>query len=183
MINKESYGFKTFAANRIGEIQQSTNINEWARINGKQNVADVITRGLLPSQLNEHSIWQNGPDFLYMHENEWPISKDCKINEIPEVKVNVLQDTVSEEDSLAKRIDVNRFSKFKILINTTKRILRLYSIFKNGIDTTEKLLIEKAENFWIKEAQSIIETEIQTNQYKKLMPHKQNGIWLVGDAW
>ena len=29
MINKESYGFSTFAANRIGEIQQSTQPNEW----------------------------------------------------------------------------------------------------------------------------------------------------------
>ena len=29
MINKESYGFNTFAANRIGEIQQKTTPSEW----------------------------------------------------------------------------------------------------------------------------------------------------------
>ena len=29
MISKESYGFNTFAANRIGEIQSKTEVSEW----------------------------------------------------------------------------------------------------------------------------------------------------------
>ena len=40
MISKESYGFNTFAANRIGEIQQKTNPSEWFGIQSFGYIAD-----------------------------------------------------------------------------------------------------------------------------------------------
>ena len=45
MIRKESYGFNTFAANSIGEIQQKTNPSEWFWVQGILNIAYWITRG------------------------------------------------------------------------------------------------------------------------------------------
>ena len=45
MISKESYGFKTFAATRIGEIQTATIPEEWYWIESKLNIADIISRG------------------------------------------------------------------------------------------------------------------------------------------
>ena len=45
MVLKDSYGFGTFAANRIGEIQRSTEPEEWGWVEGKLNAADAITRG------------------------------------------------------------------------------------------------------------------------------------------
>ena len=53
MINKESYGFSTFAANRIGEIQQSTQSNKWYWVKGSLNIADWLTRGKSPTDINE----------------------------------------------------------------------------------------------------------------------------------
>ena len=40
MISKESCGFNTYAANRIGEIQQETNPSEWVWTAGSLNIAD-----------------------------------------------------------------------------------------------------------------------------------------------
>ena len=40
MISKESYGFNTYAANRIGEIQQDTEVSEWYWTAGNLNIAD-----------------------------------------------------------------------------------------------------------------------------------------------
>ena len=40
MISKESYGFNTFAANRISEIQSKTEVSEWYWVNGTLNIAD-----------------------------------------------------------------------------------------------------------------------------------------------
>ena len=45
MVQKESYGFNTFAATRIGEIQQGTNKDDWYWVESKNNIADWITRG------------------------------------------------------------------------------------------------------------------------------------------
>ena len=36
MIQKDSYGFNTFVAVRIGEIQENTNPNDWYWVEGKK---------------------------------------------------------------------------------------------------------------------------------------------------
>ena len=59
MIQKESYGFNTFAATRIGEIQKTTNPTEWFWISGEHNIADILTE-----TLGIDSTWQNSPDFM-----------------------------------------------------------------------------------------------------------------------
>ena len=45
MIKKESYGFNTFVAVRIGEIQETSGMESWYWIEGSVNIADWITRG------------------------------------------------------------------------------------------------------------------------------------------
>ena len=45
MIQKDSYGFNTFVAARIGEIQENTNPNDWYCVKGKSNIFDWLTRG------------------------------------------------------------------------------------------------------------------------------------------
>ena len=63
MINKESYGFNTFAANRIGEIHQNTERHNWYWIEGKLNVADITTRGCNAGEFGEGSVWQKWSGF------------------------------------------------------------------------------------------------------------------------
>lgn len=71
-IQRESYGYQTFFANRVGEIQSSTNVQDWWWIPGSANIADIITRGAGPAYLTEDSEWQLGPSFLQLPEIEWP---------------------------------------------------------------------------------------------------------------
>lgn len=71
-IQRDSYGYQTFFANRVGEIQKTTSPDEWWWIQGDLNVADIITRGAAPEDLKEDSVWQNGPDFLKLPVEEWP---------------------------------------------------------------------------------------------------------------
>ena len=53
-------------------------------LDGKLNVADWITLGKKPSELNRESTWQNVPDFLQLPMEEWPIKKANTSLEIPE---------------------------------------------------------------------------------------------------
>ncbi|XP_058503794.1 uncharacterized protein LOC131471311 [Solea solea] len=71
-IQRESYGYQTFFANRVGEIQSSTDVRDWWWIPGSVNIADIITRGASPDDLTEESEWQSGPKFLQLPESEWP---------------------------------------------------------------------------------------------------------------
>ena len=68
MVRKESYGFKTFAATRIGEVQDDTNPQNRYWITSGQNIADWLTRGKRPDEIYYNGPWQKGPDFLKLPE-------------------------------------------------------------------------------------------------------------------
>ncbi|XP_057308277.1 uncharacterized protein LOC130646153 [Hydractinia symbiolongicarpus] len=158
MISKESYGFNTFAANRIGEIQHSTSPSEWFWVKGYLNIADWIT-------------------------------STTTIKELPECpKISFVNVSVGQfVETLAERIDIERFSKLELLRNTTARILRLYKRFLSTNQGREigkgELTIEDrqyADNFWIKEAQRTIEDEVKKGKYIKLCPKYEDEILVVG---
>ncbi|KAK7879276.1 hypothetical protein WMY93_033942 [Mugilogobius chulae] len=80
-IQRDSYGYQTFFANRVGEIQKAGPVTDWWWIPGDLNIADSITRGASPEHLQEESEWQNGPKFLLQPIKEWPIksAKDIAV--------------------------------------------------------------------------------------------------------
>ena len=88
-IQRESYGYQTFFANRIGEIQGSTNVQDWWWIPGPLNIADIISRGASPEELDEDTEWQLGPKFLSLPEREWPVksAKDVAV----EARENIMR--------------------------------------------------------------------------------------------
>ncbi|CAI5658447.1 unnamed protein product [Oreochromis niloticus] len=78
-IQWESYGFQTFFANRVGEIQKAGPVTDWWWLPGQFNVADLVTRGCSPEQLGEDSSWQTGPMFLTKPIDEWPIKSAAEV--------------------------------------------------------------------------------------------------------
>ena len=73
MIKKGSYGFNTFDGNRVGEIHRNSKPEDWHTLDGKLNIADIITRGATPDELDEGSTWQNCVKFTRMPQIDWPI--------------------------------------------------------------------------------------------------------------
>ena len=110
MVRKESYRFNTFAATRVGEIQSGTNSEDWYWITSQQNIADWLTWGKRPEEIDGNSPWQKGPDFLRLSEAEWPLSRECNVQELPQ-QVSVVMTEVEPQDSLAARIDSSKNSR------------------------------------------------------------------------
>ena len=121
MIQRESYGFNTYASVRIGEIQQSTNPRDWYWLEGRENVADWITRGKDPKELATGTLWQNGPKFLEREEHTWPIRQDCNILEIPETIRAVMACKVEVSPSIGEVIKIERYSKYMLLMNSKEQ--------------------------------------------------------------
>ena len=98
----------------------------------------------------------------------------------------------SLSDSLANRIDLERFSKLQLLINTTARILQLYKWFKKGSEYRKETKLgvsaegrEMAERFWVIESQKSLLKQLSGKKIAKLVP-RINGIIEVGgrtDRW
>ncbi|GFW71073.1 uncharacterized protein TNCV_91161, partial [Trichonephila clavipes] len=59
-----SHRWKPFVANRVREIQSLTDPNSWFHCSGKDNPADLLTRGISVDALTTNSKWWNGSSFL-----------------------------------------------------------------------------------------------------------------------
>ena len=74
MLNKESYRFITFVGWRVAEIQQNQPKN-WKHVSSQDNkVTDILMRGAPPSLLGPESEWQQGPEWLSLLKDQWPVN-------------------------------------------------------------------------------------------------------------
>ena len=122
MLQKESYRFNIFVGTRIGEIQTHTDSSEWYWIKSDANIADIITRGVEPVHIDSYSMWQNGPKFMSNAIDSWPISRSNITKDLPERNKTILTTIVDERTYV---IDIERFSKYLLLIMVTAKILAL----------------------------------------------------------
>ena len=60
-IHGHSRDFKPFVANRVGEIQTSTNSEQWRYIPTGLNPADILSRGMTAADLENCERWWKGP--------------------------------------------------------------------------------------------------------------------------
>ena len=186
-ITKESYGFKTFVATRIGEIQGKTGPDEWWWVEYELNAAELTTRVTQPTELGPDSIWQKGPEFLEKPISVWPIYKviPSKEDDVDRIGVTISQ-TINALDagllSVEMIIDINRFSKFEKLLHVTaivKYVIKAKS-FRNTAESISSTLIEEAEEEWIKCIQ-LSPGKDWEKRYRRLGPYlNSSGLIVIG---
>jgi len=95
--------WKTFVANRVNHLQETTNVVDWNHFSSKENPADIVFRGVDANVLRYLSLWWNGPNWLQLEKTSWPkcediagISEEKKaVNHTP--VVSLLTQTSQEE--------------------------------------------------------------------------------------
>ena len=125
-----------------------------------------------------------------MPESEWPIHEILTKEQLPElIKI---ASTISkhfnkdDKDTLASRINIDRYSDFGKLIRVTARILTMdqrkpKSSFKHAGQSLTPSDIGKAEKSWIMEAQKNMYKDNEKGRYKRLCPRKNTDqIYVVG---
>ena len=157
MIQKESYGFNTFAGVRVGEIQEGTNPSDWYWIEGSNNVADMLTRGKIWDELKEGSSWQVGPLFLQEDEEQWPIESSYTGNVLPE-EVKVINLQCTKPLSISNLIDATAYSDYYKLLRVTARVVSIGAdpanrTLKNIAKVPAQSEISAVEEIWVKNAQ------------------------------
>ncbi|KAJ8915309.1 hypothetical protein NQ315_014817 [Exocentrus adspersus] len=120
-IKAVPHSLKTFVANRVQQIQEHTEPHFWHYVQTSQNPADLVSRGLHPSQISNASLWWSGPSWLAMPQSHWPISDLISLGDLPECKpstVTMLGTPVCDV------IDFRRFSSLSRLKRATAYCLR-----------------------------------------------------------
>jgi hypothetical protein len=71
-INNETSRFRTFVANRLTEIRDSSQPSQWRYVKSEDNPGDECSRGLTVDKFIANQRWFGGPAFLWNPEDQWP---------------------------------------------------------------------------------------------------------------
>ena len=117
-------------ANRVGEIQASTNPEQWRYVPTKLNPCDLLTRGLSVSALAEEDKWWSGPAFLKHDPSEWPENKietkrvlDVEIRKSQQIKEHNVERAFLSSGS-EDRLEPKRYSSWSRLTRVSARVDR-----------------------------------------------------------
>lgn len=85
-IQSDSCRFKVFVGTRIAEIQDLTNTKAWRYVESERNPADNITRGKPLQSLIGRTSWSEGPPFLSLPPENWPLLPELLDNNTEEIR-------------------------------------------------------------------------------------------------
>ena len=128
-IRNESRRFQTYVANRVAEIRDLTNSDQWRHCPGKLNPADDVSRGLQMNEFLKNERWLKGPSFLHRSEDHCLETKFEKITEEKlEIKKEVCLTTVHLTAAL--KCLLFRYSSWSTLLRTFAWILKFLQWLK-----------------------------------------------------
>ncbi|XP_011858773.1 PREDICTED: uncharacterized protein LOC105556299, partial [Vollenhovia emeryi] len=136
-IAGEASEWKIFVANRISEIHDLTEKDNWNHVRSADNPADIISRGSTPKDLLTSNLWWNGPSWLaesteeYGGESTQVIDQDISQAITLEAKppVSVLTTTIIDFDLLS------RFSSLRTLRRVVAYCIRF---MHNALHPTQR---------------------------------------------
>jgi len=183
IMNKKEW--KICVANRVKEILSKTDKSSWSHISGKDNPADLGSRGLKAVELKSNELWWKGPQWLPFKE-KWPEKsemkevEECKIEE-KVVKEQVL--LVNDIDAPEQRriIDVARYSTARKAIRVVSYVVRFITNVKARISNQVKIEgrltvseLKEAERVLIKEAQKNFKRDQNFRKIEKELQVKED---------
>ncbi|XP_043264280.1 uncharacterized protein LOC122404410 [Colletes gigas] len=141
--------WKTFVANRVSEIRQSTSIDNWHHVASVDNPADMISRGTDPTTLRFTHLWWSGPSWLLHEQPEWP-SIEPTPHTMPEEVTRVLGHVATSNCPTDILCRFSSYSKLIRIVDYCRKFLdRLKSKTseKNQITAVQPNIINSPQTF------------------------------------
>ena len=184
MTQKESYGFNVFTGLRLGEIQETEDPKDFFWVPGDLNIADLISRGSSPAELNLGSQWQSGPSFLKLAKQQWPLQqKQYSLSDLPDVLRNKKFSVQTKANEETIDYECDRFSSLASLIRTIARILLLKT--RRSLKVLNQTLtsnnIDEAWDFIMKNEQRQIQQAFESGKFERLGAFRnEKGLIMAG---
>ena len=150
--------YSVFVANRLGEIDELTEVRDWRWVPTRENPADIGTRDAEAPDLSASGRWFCGPDFITRSAEHWPQERHRKA-EIPdddlELRTRYVGLTYRQTEALP---ELGRFSSWLRLIRVTSWTLRFVRRCRQDSRaasgrTLNASELDTAERHWIRMAQ------------------------------
>ena len=119
--------FKTYVGNRVSYIVELIAPQRWNHVEGTDNPADCASRGIFPSELLDHELWWNGPNWLHHDSSHWP-ERFAALSPPPETKDEEkelsLRAVSNTPSSLLSISDYSSFTRLKRVTAWTLRFIQ-----------------------------------------------------------
>ena len=187
--------WKQFVQRRVSEIRRLIDPTLWRHCSGKDNPADLPSRGINPTELAHSQLWKEGPSWLGISEADQPTAeREMPVDCTQELKVTTMG-PLTATNSTTLNIDCHDYSSLGKLLRVTAYVLRFITLLKNKIkakhestalDANHKELladsIVRAETFWVKNAQQCLTSEdrFQTLKSQFGLFQDEDGVWRCG---
>lgn len=143
-------------AYRVGEILESTNLQEWRWVPSKLNVADDATKWNMPPSFDISNRWFSGPEFLRLPSNQWPGEIQTEPDTLEEMKVhyahsNLIVPSLIETTNYSSWNKMHRavaYARRYVLILQAKvkrRTVPHGPLTRDELQVAEKLLFRQAQ--------------------------------------
>ncbi len=175
--------WKPFVQNRVNEIRRLLPISCWSHCPGKENPADLPSRGVTPLELSGSTLWFHGPDWLChagidLGEDDGQIPEDCLL----EMKCrshkqghSLLVASTEPRLQLSAIIKCEQFSNFRRLLRVTAYVLKFVHLLKQQIQMDERPLnvelnaadLTETETLWVKCVQHALAEDKRFEEWKR----------------
>ena len=168
--------WKQWVQFRVSEILKLTKKSDWGHVSGKENPADIGSRGASASALCNSKLWWEGPVWLRDGEENWPdtlVLNDTMQVQEERKKIVVLSVVAENNDRVDNVVNVEKFTSLNKLLRVTAWVRRFINnvkeqrkkgeLKKGGLKVEE---IKEAEKVSIKDAQRMMEESADFEKVK-----------------
>ena len=126
--------------NRVDQILDLTEGQEWYHCPGPENPSDIGSRGALPSELLSNILWWSGPPWIERGKEYWPQTNAANLEPddecLKEIKnIDLLQDPTTlltheheAKGQISSLIDCQDFSNYNKLLRVTAYVIKFVNI-------------------------------------------------------
>lgn len=145
---------EAFVKRRVDEIRERTKQRSWGFVQGEENPADMLTRGISSKSLIQSAVWWHGPSFIKSEEQR--LNNEANVDLNTEAERETVQcNELSAEQGTPPIINIERYGTFNKLLRVTAWMFRFIENTKRrrtkGALTADEMT--KAEAHWVKETQ------------------------------
>lgn len=167
-----------FIGSRIGEILDKSSSHEWYHVRSKLNVADEATKVTKEEDDEENSRWFQGPDFMKLPQDQWPIEHAIEKFEDHD-SIATMSHHIAKSDDIIDRMKWN----FKYNWKKCVHVIAFSKRFINGMRKMKQLSdqvitpdeFDRAEIVIFKKIQhEVFSDEIQ--KFKKMKEKEQPDV-------
>ena len=193
-IMGETKEWKPFVENRVIEVRKLVPSLCWEHCPGKDNPADLPSRGITPTELAGSKLWRYGPNWLIHkqpHEEEDAIEmpdeclREIKVSHHP-IHNLIVTNNHSCRNGVGAVMSCEDYGSLQKLLRITAYVMRFIDALKQAIErrivtSTSELTaseLARAERLWIIESQKCLEVDKHF-----LIWQRQFGLYLEDKVW